>query len=662
VVLSHDLWRRQFGSNPAVIGTTVRLAEQAYTVIGVMGSDHEEMSSGEVAVYIPLRPGNTGRGVGYNYSVAGRLRPGVPLGQANAEAAALFETFKQEFPTREWELGMAFTRFHDTLSRDAKPALLLMLGAVATLLLIACANTASLLLARASGRGREISVRAALGATRTRIVRQLLTEAVLLSVCGAMIGLLLAYWSVPALLSLLPASFPIYQEVRIDATVLGVTLGLAVVTGLLFGLAPASSLSRQDLVEAFKDDATRTTAGRRSAWARQTLVVAEVAMCMLLLVGAGLLLQTFMKLRAVDPGFDIRGVVTARMSLQGERYASREAFNRLVEEGLQRLRGIPGVQAAALVNGVPIERGLNLNVTIPDGPLQGDELVENASVDWRFASSTYFQTMGIPIIRGRAFDDRDTAGAPRVAVVNEQFVRRFFKGQNPLGHRMTVFDDPPMEIVGVAKDVREAGLVGPGVALMYVPVVQTSGELLGISNSYFPVSWVVRSSSGGAQLIQRIREEMRALDPSQPISSFRSMEEIKAAEFQAERFQMTLLVLLAAIGLLLAAAGIYGLIAYSVSQRTRELGIRIALGARPAGILRSIVAQGALLALAGVVIGIAAALAGARMIQSFLFDVSTKDPLTLAAVGGLLILVAIVASFVPALRAVRLNPVAALRE
>ncbi|MEX1128879.1 MAG: ABC transporter permease [Vicinamibacterales bacterium] len=662
VVLSHDLWRRQFGSNPAVIGTTVRLAEQPYTVIGVMGSDHEEMSSSEVAVYIPLRPGNTGAGSGYNYSVAGRLRPGVPLGQANAEAAALFETFKQEFPTREWELGMAFTGFQDTLSRDAKPALLLMLGAVATLLLIACANTASLLLARASGRGREISVRAALGATRTRIVGQLLTEAVLLSVCGAMIGLLLAYWSVPALLSLLPASFPIYQAVRIDATVLGVTLGLAVVTGLLFGLAPASSLSRQDLVEAFKDDATRTTAGRRSAWARQTLVVAEVAMCMLLLVGAGLLLQTFMKLRAVDPGFDIRGVMTARMSLQGERYASREAFNRLVEEGLQRLRRIPGVQAAALVNGVPIERGLNLNVTIPDGPLQGDELVENASVDWRFASSTYFQTMGIAIVRGRAFDDRDTAGAPRVAVVNEQFVRQFFKGQNPLGHRMTVLDDPPMEIVGVAKDVREAGLVGPGVALMYVPVAQTSGDALAISNSYFPVSWVVRSSAGGPQLMNGIREEMHALDPGQPISRFRSMEEIKAAQFQAERFQMTLLVLLAAIGLLLAAAGIYGLIAYSVSQRTREFGIRIALGARPAGILRSIVAQGALLALTGVVIGIAASVAGARMIQSFLFDVSTNDPLTFAAVGGLLILVAIVASLVPALRAVRLNPVTALRE
>ena len=663
VVLSHELWRRQFGSNPGVIGSTVRLAEQPHTVIGVLPRDYASLSTTPIDVYIPLRPSTSGRGGGFNYLVAGRLKEGVPVAQANAEAEAAFQAYKEQFPTREWETGVTFTPFQDTLSRGAKPALLLMLGAVAMLLLIACANTASLLLARASGRGREIAVRAALGANRLRIVRQLLTEAVMLSVFGAALGLLLAYLSVPALLALLPPSFPIYQEVRIDTTVLAVTFGLAVITGLLFGLAPASSLSRHDLVDAFKDDATRTTSSRRSAWARQILVVAEVTICMLLLVGAGLLLQTFMKMRAIDPGFDLRGVTTARMSLQGDRYGTSEAFNRFVEQGLERLRRVPGVQAAALVNGVPIERGLNLNVTIPDGPLQGEDLVENATTDWRFASSNYFAAMGIPIAAGRAFDDRDSAGSPRVAVVNEEFVRQFFKGQSPLGHRMTVLEkDPPMEVVGVVKDVREGGLVGPQIPVMYVPVTQASDEVLRISNSYFPVSWVVRASNTGAQLMEQIRAEMRALDPAQPISAFRSMEEIKAAQFQRERFQMTLLVLLAGIGLLLAAAGIYGLISYSVLQRTREFGIRIALGARPGSILGSIVAQGAMLALAGVVLGIVAALAGAKVLQSFLFDVSTKDPMTFAAVGGLLILVAVVASLVPALRAVRLNPVTALRE
>lgn len=662
-ILSHDVWRRQFGGNPEVVGRTIRLADEPYTVIGVMPRDYAALSTAPIDVYIPLRPSTSGRGGGFNYFVAGRLRDDVSVAQANAEAQAAFGGYKERFPTREWELGVSFTPFQDTLSRGARPALLLMLGAVATLLLIACANTASLLLARASGRGREIALRAALGAGRMRIVRQLLTEAVLLSVFGAAIGLLLAYWSVPALLSLLPPNFPIYQAVRIDATVLSVTFAIAVITGLLFGLAPASSLSRYDLVEAFKDDGTRTTTGRGSAWARKTLVVAEVAMCMLLLVGAGLLLQTFLKMRAIDPGFDVRGVVTARMSLQGDRYGSSEAFNRFVEQGLERLRRIPGVHGAALVNGVPIERGLNLNVTIPDGPLQGDDRVENATTDWRFASADYFQAMGIPIVAGRAFGDRDTTGAPRVAVVNEEFVRQFFKGQNPIGHRMTVLEqDPPMEIVGVARDVREGGLVGPAVPLMYVPVTQASGDALRISNSYFPVSWVVRSTNTGPQLMEWIREEMRALDPAQPISRFRSMEEIKAAQFEAERFQMTLLVLLAGIALLLAGAGIYGLISYSVSQRTREFGIRMALGARPGAILRSIVGQGALLAVAGVTLGIMAAVAGARLIQRFLFDVSTRDPLTFATVGGLLILVAIAASLMPALRAVRLNPVSALRE
>ncbi|HVL68719.1 MAG TPA: ABC transporter permease [Vicinamibacterales bacterium] len=665
VVLSHGLWQRQFGGNPGALGATIRLADQPYRVIGVLPSDYAAMSTGPVDVYIPLRPATSGRGGGFNYIVAGRLKAGVTLQQANEEAQAAFQAFREEFPNliRNWDLGVAFRPYHDTLSRGARPALLLMLAAVGTLLLIACANTASLLLARATGRGREIAVRAALGANRVRIVRQLLTESVVLSLTGAVAGLLLAYWSVPALLTLLPPSFPIYQEVRVDATVLAATFAIALLTGLLFGLAPAVSLSRRDLVDAFKDDATRTTSSRRSAWLRKGLVVGEVALCMLLLIGAGLLLQTFMKMRAIDPGFDVRGLMTARMSLQGERYSTTEALNRYVEQGLDRLRRIPGVESAALVNGLPIERGLNLNVTIPDGPLQGSEKVENATTDWRFATHDYFKTMGIEIVAGRGFDERDTSGAPRVVVVNEEFVTQFFRGQNPLGYKVTVLDtDPPMEIVGVARNVREAGLVGPMVTLMYVPITQASEAAIRISNSYFPVSWVVRSRAPGGRLVEAMRQELRAIDPQQPVSAFRSMEEIKGAQFQAQRFQMTLLVLLASIGLLLAAAGIYGLISYAVSQRTREFGIRLALGARPGAILRSIVAQGALLACIGVALGSAAAAYGTRALQTFLFGVSTNDPLTFAAVGALLVIVAATASLVPAFRAVRLNPVAALRE
>ena len=663
VILSYDLWRRRFNANPAVIGTTIRLAEQPYAVIGVMPRDYAALSTGSVDVYVPLRPSSRGPGGGYNYQTAGRLKPGITLEQANHDAAAAFEAYRQQNPdvnTRFFR-GLGFVPFHETLSGGARPALLLMLGAVAMLLLIACANTASLLLARATGRGREMAVRAALGANRGRLLRQLLTEAMMLSLAGGMVGLLLAYWSVPWLLSLLPAGFPLYQPVRIDAAVFAATAILAVCTGMLFGLAPALSLSRHDIATAFRDG-VRATSGRRSAWMRQTLVVVEVALCMLLLVGAGLLLQTFLKVRAIDPGFDVRGVMTAR-TLLGPKYSTPEDVNRLAQQGLERLRRIPGVESAALVNGVPIERGLNLNVTIPDGPLQGEDRVENATVDWRFASIGYFETMRIPIVAGRGFDERDSAGAPRVTVVNEEFVRRFLKGQHPLGYQVTVFTaDPPMEIVGVTKDLKEASLVGPPIPLMYVPLTQASAAAVRTSNSYFPVSWVVRASTPSPRLIEAIREEMRALDPQQPISRFRSMEEIKAAQFQGERFQMTLLMLFAGIGLLLAAAGIYGLVSYAVSQRTREFGIRMALGAGAGAILGSIVARGTLLAAAGVALGAAVAALGAKTLQVFLFGVGTRDPLTFAAVGVLLILVAVLASLIPALRAVRLNPITALRE
>lgn len=665
VILSHQLWQRRFGGDPGVIGTTILLAEEPYTILGVLPREYASLSTSPVDVYIPLRAREGGRGGGFNYQTAGRLKSGISLDQADADALRVFEAFKREYPdgVPEWELGMGFVSYHESITRAARPALLLMLAAVGALLLIACANTASLLLTRSTGRGREIAVRAALGANRGRIVRQLLTESVLIALAGGAVGLLLAYWSVPAMLTLLPSSFPIYQDVRVDVTVLLVTFAIALTTGLLFGLVPAMSVSGHNLVEAFKEDAVRTTSSRRSSWARKVLVVGEVALCMLLLVSAGLLLQTVMKMRAIDPGFDVRGVLTARMSLHGERYSPPAALNAYIQQGLERLRRLPGVESAALVNGVPIERGLNLNVTIPDGPLQGPERVENAVTDWRFATLDYFQTIGIPVLKGRAFESRDSPGSPRVAVVNEEFVRQFFRGENPLGHRVVVFTaDPPMEIVGVVKDVREAGLVGPQLPVIYVPVTQVSEPAAHLSNSYFPVSWVVRAENVGPRLTDAIREELRAIDPQQPISAFRTMEEVKGAQFQGERFQMVLLLALASVGLMLASAGIYGLVSYAVTQRTREFGIRVALGARPGQILRSVVLQGISLAVAGVALGVVVSIVGLRALQAFLFGVTTSDPLTYVTVGTILVSVAALASFIPALRAVRLNPIVALRE
>jgi predicted permease len=658
VILRHGLWQRLFAGDPSVVGRTLSLGDRTFEIVGVMPKEFDTVRTAEL--YVPLQPGVRGPGGGLNYTVAGRLRRDVTLAQANAEADAVFAAYVATLPNPRFEGTQepVFVPYHEALSRSSRPALLLMLGAVGMLLLIACANTVNLLLARASGRAREISVRAALGASRRRIVRQLLTESVLLFVTGGLLGVAIAYWTVPALLAMMPVNFLPPVDVRVDGTVLGATLLLAVVTGLVFGLAPALSLSRPNLGAAFRDDGSRTTFGRRSGWLRRGLVVAEVGLCMLLLVGSGLLLRTFLSLRAVEPGFDASDLVVARMSLHGDRYAKAADVNRLYDLGLERLRRIPGVESVAVVNSIPLEFGLNLNVDFLETPE-----VETMLTDWRYATADYFKTMGIAMKEGRAFDAGDHAGAPRVAVVSAEFAKRFYKKGSPIGRRIKVFAaDGALEIVGVAGDLRESGLTGPLPAVMYVPVAQTHDAAVRTSHQYFQVSWIVRSSGRSPEQAHRIAEELRALDPRQPVTSVRSMDEIKARAMSAETFQMSLLSSFAAIGLVLASAGIYGLIAYSVSQRTREFGIRLALGATRTRILVSVVRQGALLAAGGIVAGAAAAIVLRRVMQQSILDLAALDARTIAAVAVLLVLVAVLASVVPALRAVRLNPVSALRE
>ena len=659
LILSHALWQRAFGEDPGVVGKTISLGDKPYSILGVMPESF--IPPARADVFLPLRPSNSGRGSGSNYTVVGRLVAGVSVEQASAEAAAVFTTraaeLKQEVDPSK--VTLAFTGTQALSAAPIRPALLMMLSAVGLLLLIACANTASLLLARASGRGREIALRAALGARRGRIIRQLITESLLLSVAGASIGLALAYWSVPALLALTPPEYRVTEEVSIDATVLAVTMGLALLTGLVFGLAPALTVTRQNLVDAFRDDSGRTTSSKSSAWLRRVLVTGEVALCMLLLVGAGLLIQTFARLRAVDPGFDPTNVLTARMSLQGERYAKPEDLNRLYDQGLERIRQIPGVRAAAVANGIPIERALNLNVDVLDGPKK----VERAVVDWRYATSEYFQAMGIPIVAGRGFTLEDRLGAQPVAVVSQEFVKRFLDGQHPLGKHISVYKaDGAMQIVGVVADLKEGSLKRRPIPVMYVPVAQIHEQAIRTTHSYFQVSWIVRADNPGAALIRQIEDALRAVDSRQPFTAFRTMDEVKGRAVAVERFQMTLLAAFAGIGLLLAAAGIYGLLAYTVAQRTREFGIRLALGASRSRLVVSVIRSGAVLAIIGVALGAGAAAALAKTMQGFVWGVSTLDVSTFVSVALVLVAVAILASLVPAMRAVRLDPVRALRE
>ena len=659
-ILSHAFWRRQFADSPAAIGQTLLLADKPVTVIGVMPASFDPLVA--VDVFLPLRPRTSGPGGGFNYAVAGRLRDGITRQQADAESAAVWQAFKTEFPASilRNELPTGVTPLQASLAGPVRPQLVAVSGAVALLLLIACANTANLLLARALSRGREVAVRAALGAGRGRLVRQMLTESVLLALAGGALGLLLAYLTLPALLALAPPGFLITTDVAMDRTVLATTFAVAVGTGLLFGLAPAVSLSRRSLVHAFKfsADATQTTASRGSRMLRKALVITEVALAMLLLHVAGLLTVTCINLRRVDPGFDPRGVITARMSMKGERYAEPADMNRFYETGLERIRRIPGVRSAAVVNSVPIARGLNLNVDVLDGP----EKVENALTDWRYATAGYFDTMRIPIVAGRGFTDADSAGAPRVAVVSEQFARAFLKGMNPLGRHIRVYSaDGPVEIVGVAKDLIEGSLRGRRIPVMYVPAAQASATAIRTSHLYFHANWVVRADNP-AVVSQQIADEIRRIDPLQPFAAFRTMDEIKTGAMRLEQFLMTLLGTFAVIGLVLASAGIYGLMTYSVSQRTRELGIRLALGATRARIVGPVVWQGAAMALAGVAIGTVGALALSKMLQTFVWGISAGDARTYTTVGALLLFVAGVASLVPAVRAVRLDPVRALRD
>jgi putative ABC transport system permease protein len=658
-VLSHALWQRLFGGNPQVVGSTIQLGDQSSTVLGVMPASFVTFPHADL--YIPLRPALTGRGGGYNYRVIGRLKPGVTREQANAEAASVWYGLRDAYPETLFrsELPSGMVQFRSSTARDSRLFLLVLLGAVMLLLLIACANTASLLLARASSRTREIAVRAALGASRARIVQQLLTESVILSIAGTLIGMLIAYLTVPMLLAMTPAAFAFEQDVRVDATVLGVMLTAAVITGLLFGLAPAIGVARHDLGEAFKDDGARSSGSGRAAWFRGTLVIVEIALCMVLLVGAGLLARTFINMRAIDPGFDPRGVLRAQMSLQGSRHATPEDINQFFDQGLERLRRIPGVRSAAIVSGVPIERGLNLNVDILDGP----ERLDDQLTDWRYASPNYFSTMGIRIVAGRGFEERDRMGAPPVAVVNETFAQRLFKGVNPIGRHIRVYDtDGEIEIVGIATDVREQGLIRRLPVVMYVPIAQANPAGVRTTHSYFPMSWVVRADNPGPALIQEMRDTIRALDPKQPFSSFSTMEEIKSESMATQTFGMTLVGSFAIVGLLLASAGVYGLVAYSAAQRTREFGIRLALGATPSHILWSVISSGALLALIGVAVGLVASYASVRVLEGFIWGVSTLDPSTFVTVAVTLVAVAITASLVPAIRAVRLNPLSTLRQ
>ncbi len=546
----------------------------------------------------------------------------------------------------------------------------MLLGAVGLVLLIACANVANLLLVRATGRKREFAIRSALGAKRSRIVRQLLTESVMLGMAGGVLGLILGFVGVRALLAISPAGLPRIGEdgsaIGMDWRVLGFTLAVAILTGILFGLFPAFSVSRTDLNSSLKDSSNRSGTSMRHGKARALLVISEVSLALVLLIGSALLIRTFVALHAVNPGFDGHNVLTMEMALTGPRFEKTAGVAQLSHDGRQRLNAIPGVEDSAFTCCLPIQGQFGLPFTIVGKPVDPSKGPPGAG--WMSASPDYYKLFRIPILRGREFTDQDTAGAPGVAIINEALAKQFFAKENPVGQQIVIghtvgpeFEEPARQIVGVVANTHDGGLSRDPGALMIVPDAQVTDGMTKLNGGIVPLRWVVRTHRDPRQLTQVIAEQLRQASGGFSVTRVRLMDEVVSRSTARESFNMMLLTIFGVVALVLAGIGIYGLMAYSVEQRTQEMGIRMALGADRGVIRKLVVWHGMRLALVGVVLGIGAAFGLTRFLASFLFGVKTWDPMVFVAVPLILTGVALLAVWLPATRASKLNPMAALR-
>jgi len=646
-MISSSLWVRRFRGSPEVLGTRIHLAGELTTIVGILPEGFNLAGQPDVIIPLRLTTDITPRGLHF-MTVLGRLRPGSDLRQARAQVEQMAASLRAEGVTRH---GVELVPLREHLVGQTRPALLALLGAVGFVLLIACANATHLLLARAAARRKEIAIRLALGADRLRLIRLLLAEALLLATMGGSLGLLLAWWGTDLLVAAGP-SLPRAESIRIDGMVLAFTLGVSLLTGLLFGLAPALQAARHDCNEALKEGSGRSGAGPAGGRLRNLLVVSEVALSMILLISAGLLLHSFVRVLDSNKGFDTSRLLAVDLLLPPGAYAepARQAafFDRLVE----KVRDLHGVESTALVSHLPLG-GDNTNSGLK---IEGRTWPQDESpfADDRLISSDYFHCLGIPVLQGRAFTPADRDGAPRVAIINAALARRFFPGEDPLGKRidMSWKSSGWQEIVGVVGDVRHDGLDLPVTPTVYVPFLQAPDTAMTL---------VARTAGDPMGQVGAIRAQVAALDPNQPLSQVRTMERLVAESIGPRRFSLSLIGGFALAALLLAAIGIYGVIAYSVSQRIHEIGIRMALGARHADVLRLVLGQGLRLVMAGLVVGLAAAIPLARALSSFLFGVRPTDPLTFAGIPLLLAGVALLASYLPARRAARTDPLTALR-
>jgi predicted permease len=668
-VMSHALWQRRFGGDPRVIGRAIPINSELYTIVGVLPASFRSYPPAEL--FLPLQIDSNTSNQGHYLSAAARLKPGATLASAQAEMKVAAERFRKQYPTAIGKQESAsVVPFHESMVGDMKTPLLILLGAVALVLLIACANVANLLLARATDRSREVAIRTALGASRWRIVRQLLTESLMLAIGGGIIGLAIGIAGARALVAISPGRLPRAAEFAdaalLDWRMLAFTMGLAVLTGVLFGLFPALQISRTDVNSTLKEGSSRSGTGRRH-FARSALVVTEIALALVLLVGAALLIRTFASLRQVNAGFNPNHVLSFETSLAGSKYNTTERVDLLTQDAVRRIERIPGVIAAANVPFLPLEGGYGLGFDIVGRPLPAGEQ-STGGAGWMYVSNSYFKALDIPVKKGREFNERDTKNSPPVVIINEAFAKKYWPKENPLGQRIVIgkgmgpeFTDPPREVVGIIGDVKEGGLGNPAPEVMYIPLPQLRNSFTALNNAIVPLTWVVKTAGEPLALAPAIQKQMQAADGQLAVSHVRSADEAVAEATAREDFNMTLLSVFSAVALLLASIGVYGMLSYSVQQRSQEIGIRMAIGAQDADVRGMVIKQGMALAGLGILIGLAGAFGLARLLTSLLYGVKPYDPLTFAAVAVTLAVIALIACWIPARRATRVDPLVALR-
>jgi putative ABC transport system permease protein len=655
-LIGYKLWQQRYGGNASLVGQAVSIDSTSYTIVGVLPPGFYYPSP-ETQVYIPLLQGKNETARGSRFlRVIGRLKAGVSLTEAQAEMDTIGGQIAARYPDSNADVGVRLVPLHEQVVGKIRPALLILFGAAGCVLLIACVNVANLLLARATSRRAELAVRSALGASRSRLIRQLLTESILLSLVGGILGVLIAIWGVPALTSISAQSIPRVEEVSVSTNALLFTLLISLGSGVVFGIVPALQASTEQLTETLKEGRRGATGGAMNQRLLNILVAAEVALAVVLLAAAGLMLRSFVSLSGIAPGFNPKGVVTIGIGLTQPVYADIQQQARFYDRLTETVSVIPGVESVAGINRVPL-LGFNSSTsfTFQGKPVQqGNE----PTADCRIATPNYFKTMGIPLLEGREFDRRDGKDSPEVVIINQAMASQYLNDEDPIGKRLQIYPNPPRwrEVVGVVGDVKLLGLDSDISPAIYVPPPQNPYPAA-MRNSYL----AVRTSGDANSVAAAIRGQMKTIDSGVPVAQVRLLEDIVADSVAPQRLNMWLLVAFAGLAALLAAVGIYGVMAYSVTERTHEIGVRIALGADSTDMLRMVMLDGAKVTTAGIIAGLAAAFGLTRLMSSLLFKVGAADPITFTCISVLIVSVSLLASYFPARKASRVDPMVALR-